>query len=385
MAKKIINIDGPIGNYAFSKQFIRNQLEGHQSDPVLVNVSSLGGDVDHALNIHDQFVKHGNVTCELSGFVASSATFLSLGAKHVRMSKNSFYLIHKAMQWVDEWGTLNEDDITDLIDKLETAKKNVATVTLQIAKMYVAKTGKSLDEIINLMKEEIWLTADEAFDWGFIDAVITPEVVVNHLENSQMVAMVTANGFPSLPRESQTKTTPKNDEDSMFNRLYERLKSSFKNTTEQIPKITIMKKQFDLLNLALDVEKLESVDGHVHLNEQQLEVIDNAIKASEKADQLQNAISEKDTAVTERDAAVTAKATAETDFSNAINLFNAIDNSVAGAETIENKVEAIKALLAKKPGDNASGTQEEVDADLGADSMWNTIDNLPHNQNLDNN
>ena len=161
MATKTIVIDGPIGQYSFSKQFIRNELTGHLKNTVLVKISSLGGSVDDALNIYDQFVEHGNVTAELSAFVASSATLISLGAKTVRMNENSFYLIHKAMNWVDEWGSMNEDEIDLLIARLETQKQQLAKITLQLAKMYVKKTGKTLDEIISLMKQETWLTRSE--------------------------------------------------------------------------------------------------------------------------------------------------------------------------------------------------------------------------------
>ena len=157
MARKTIVIDGPIGAYSYSKQFIRHELEGNQNNPVLITLSSLGGDVDHALNIYDQFVAHGDVTIELSAFVASSATIISLGAKHIRMNENAFYLIHKVWQWVDEWGGMNEDEIEKVIDKLEKTKKDLATVTLQLARMYVKKTGKSLDQIISLMKGERWI------------------------------------------------------------------------------------------------------------------------------------------------------------------------------------------------------------------------------------
>ncbi|OFY94732.1 MAG: hypothetical protein A2491_21750 [Bacteroidetes bacterium RIFOXYC12_FULL_35_7] len=105
MATKTIVIDGPIGQYSFSKQFMRNELSGQSKNPILIKISSLGGSVDDALNIYDQFIEHGSVTAELSAFVASSATLISLGAKTVRMNENSFYLIHKAMNWVDEWGS----------------------------------------------------------------------------------------------------------------------------------------------------------------------------------------------------------------------------------------------------------------------------------------
>ncbi len=169
MATKTIVIDGPIGQYSYSKQFMRNELSGQSKNPILIKISSLGGSVDDALNIYDQFIEHGNVTAELSAFVASSATLISLGAKTVRMNENSFYLIHKAMNWVDEWGTINEDQIDELIAKLEVQKQQLAKITLQLAKMYVKKTGKSLDEITNLMRQQTWLTAEEPLGWGFID------------------------------------------------------------------------------------------------------------------------------------------------------------------------------------------------------------------------
>jgi len=129
MSTKPIVIDGPIGQYSFSRQFMRNELSGQSKNPVLIKISSLGGSVDDALNIYYQFIEHGNITAELSAFVASSATLISLGAKTVRMNENSFYLIHKAMNWVDEWGSMNEDEIDALIAKLETQKQQLAKVT----------------------------------------------------------------------------------------------------------------------------------------------------------------------------------------------------------------------------------------------------------------
>src|SRR5690606_31686628 len=140
MATHTIVIDGYIGGFGYSKQFVRSQMDGHKKDTVTVKISSLGGSVDHALSIFDQFKEHGNVTAELSAFVASAATLISLGAKKVRMNENSFYLIHKPMNWVDEWDTMNEDDIEALIEKLEKQKKELAKITLQMAKMYVRKT-----------------------------------------------------------------------------------------------------------------------------------------------------------------------------------------------------------------------------------------------------
>ncbi|MDP3181062.1 MAG: Clp protease ClpP, partial [Bacteroidota bacterium] len=294
MATKTIVIDGPIGQYSFSKQFIRNELSGQSKNPVLIKISSLGGSVDDALNIYDQFVEHGNVTAELSAFVASSATLISLGAKTVRMNENSFYLIHKAMNWVDEWGSMNEDEIDALIAKLETQKQQLAKVTLQLAKMYVKKTGKTLDEIINLMKQQTWLTADEAKSWGFVDEVFVPEVAVNYLENLQMVAMINSSGYPDPPRQQSQQSQPvfQVDEESIIDRLWNRITNKQKEVTpKNNPK---MKTQFLNVNQVLTVESLESTAEGVFINETQLVAIENRVAL------VQQFIEERDRANTAR-------------------------------------------------------------------------------------
>jgi ATP-dependent Clp protease, protease subunit len=385
MATKEIIIDGYIGNYGYSKQYIRNELSGNSKNAVLVKISSLGGSVDDALNIFDQFVDHGNVTAELSAFVASSATIISLGAKTVRMNENSFYLIHKVMNWVDEWGTMNEDAIEVLINKLEKQKQELAKVTLQIAKMYVKKTGKTLEEITALMKDETWLTAEEAQEWGFIDDVFALDVPQNYLENLQMVAMVTGNGLPALPRKNATQQPAQNsqiDEESFFERIWNRItkkqEDDINNNSQKIVKM----KKFAKLNTALGVDSLESVDKAVSLNEEQLERVEGVLSDNEQA------VADARTAVeTERDTANAERDTAQTDLTNAVEAFDGIDQTVAAAKTPAQKAEAIRTLLAAKPGAAPKGNLDNDDPSGGSNTEedWDTINNLPHNKEVDKN
>jgi len=386
MTTKTIIIDGYIGPYAYSKQFIRNELANQSKNPVLVKISSLGGSVDDALNIYDQFVEHGNVAAELSAFVASSATLISLGAKTVRMNENSFYLIHKAMNWVDEWGTMNEDEIDALIAKLEAQKQQLAKVTLQLAKMYVRKTGTALDEIINLMKQQTWLTAEEALEWGFVDEVFIPEVAVNFLDNQQMVAMINGNGLPEPPRKSMKKASVGDqaepiDEESIFNRIWNRITSKQKEEEKKDvkPQNTMkMKKQFLNVNKVLNIEKLESSDEGVFLNQQQLESIEDRLS------QDQQILAERDAANSARDAALSDRDAARTDLSNAFNPFDAIDPVVASASTPDAKAQAIRTLLAKKPSVQPAGNQDKSDP-VSDEVQWDVINNLPHNKHVDQN
>ena len=385
MPTKEIIIDGYIGNYGYSKQYFRNELSGNSKNPVVAKISSLGGEVDHALNIFDQFVEHGDVTAELSAFVASSATIISLGAKTVRMNENSFYLIHKAMNWVDEWGTMNEDEIEDLISKLEKKKQELAKITLQIAKMYVKKSGKALEEITALMKEEIWLTAEEAKEWGFVDEIFALDAPVNYLDNLQMVAMVTGNGLPSLPRKkdvtNQSKEHPVIDEESFFERIWNRITQKQTEITTNNSKNTKSMKDFAQLNTVLGVENLESVDEAVSLNQEQLELVNVALSDNKQA--VTNARTE---AETQRDTANTERDTAQTNLSNAISAFDSIDKTIADAEKVEDKAAAIRTLLAEKPGSNSEGNKDKKDANNGSSKVnQDVIDALPHNQEFDQN
>jgi ATP-dependent Clp protease, protease subunit len=382
MAKKTMVVDGYIGPYAYSKQFIRQMLENSGEDEIELIVSSLGGRVDHALDIHDQLAQHGNVTVKYTGFNASAATFLSLGAKNIRISENSFYLIHKVSIGIDLYGAYNEDGIDVLIGQLQKEKDENKKMDMRIAVMYAKKSGKTIRDILDLMKKDTWLTAEEALDFGFVDEVFTASKQENLLEDKIKVAMITTSGLPSPLRLSGADpvTLPQMDEESFFQKIWARFtnrrgleerENSHNNTFE-------MKKQYLNVNKVLDVEKLEGEAQGVYLNESQVESLDQRL-ASDAAN-LQTALSERDDAVTQKEAAISG-------LGIAMAAFDAIDETITNANSTEEKVNAIRALLAAKPGVAASGTLENQDSDLtdsiGVDQA--TIDNLPHNKEVDRN
>ena len=328
-------------------------LSGADNDEIEVQISSLGGSVDHAMAIHDRFAQHGKVTAILTGMVASAATILALGANKTRMSQNSMYLIHKAMIGIEIFEKMNEDDIDGLIKQLEKDKNELAKSTLVIARMYATKSGKQVKDILNLMKQETWLTAEKAKEWGFIDEVFNPGKVINYADDKNLVAMLEANGYP-LPE----RITP--DEDTLFNRLHTRFTDLFKNSKHNSP----MKKQFLNLNKVLKVDMLESSEEGIYLNEEQLDTIDLQFAAANQAN--------------------ADKQTAQASLTTAINSLNSIGDSISNAETIEDKVNAIKNLLAQKPGVKPAGIQSKKDPEMKDDGVdWETLNNLSHMKDLD--
>ena len=65
----------------------------------------------------------------------------------------------------------------------------MSKVEQTICSVYQAKTGKSRDEILNLMKDETWMTAEEAVDQGFANEVL------NVSDNAPQVI----NSFEAIP------------------------------------------------------------------------------------------------------------------------------------------------------------------------------------------
>ena len=158
-------------------------------------------------------------------------------------------------------------------------------------------------------------------------------------------------------------------------------------------------KQFTLLNAVLGVPSLESVDEVVSLNEEQLTEIEGALEQTNLVvaerdtafAERDSANAARDLAVTEREAAVAECETAVADRTTAMHelevftsLIEAIDETIAAAPTTEEKVAAISALLAAKPGVKPAGNleKEDPDANLKTEVDWNVIDSLEHNQNV---
>jgi ATP-dependent protease ClpP protease subunit len=372
MAKKIIDIDGYIGSGGYSSQYVKNALRDAGKDDIEVHINSLGGDVSHAIAIKDAFQAHGKVVAIYSGMSASSATIISLGCKEVRMTKDSFYLVHKPMMYIDAWGTLNEDELQDLITKLDNQLESAQKVTLQMAKMYNEKTGKPIKDILDLMKKNTWIGAEDAKTWGFVDEITEPAKVTNYAEDLKLVALLAGNDLPPLPRSADTGSGAAASGDDIAKKVetagdafIQKLKKFFSNhskTDNQMSKPTL----FALLCVALAVDAIEMTDDGVFLNKEQLDKIEAELKKLQDAKTL--AESNLATAKTEKDTAVSALTTANTDKDTAVNSLSAatsamddLDASVKEAKDPAAKVEAIRTLLAKKPGAAATGAQTGSD------------------------
>jgi len=129
-----------------------------------VEIHSYGGSVIVGKGIHDKLLEHpANKTAVIYGVCASAATYAALACQTVQIPANSFFLIHNSTGFC--FG--NAADMQRVTDNLEICDESIAA-------LYAARTGKSVDEIRQIMDEDTWMTGTAAVEMGLADEVIEP-------------------------------------------------------------------------------------------------------------------------------------------------------------------------------------------------------------------
>ena len=193
-----IVIDQQIGWGASSANYVLERLRELKGRPVRVYVSSFGGNVADAFRIQQAFREHGDVTCYLVSFVASAATLLTLGAKRIVLDPSCLYLAHKCSYYIVEYGQMNEDELREAIARLAKNADDLVTIDKVAANLYAARSGKTEEEMVAVMKEARWLSCDEVLRLGLADEVQT--IVSADSQIAQALANISALGLPAIPK-----------------------------------------------------------------------------------------------------------------------------------------------------------------------------------------
>ena len=156
-----IYIFDEIGTYGVTAQDFISEIKGLKDMPINIRINSLGGDVFDGMAMYNVIKRReAKTTVYIEGIAASIATIIALGADEVIMAENSLFMIHNA------WGGTS-GEAKDMRKTAETLDK----ITSELTDIYVKKTGLSYDALAEMMDEESWLNAQEAFDLGFIDTI----------------------------------------------------------------------------------------------------------------------------------------------------------------------------------------------------------------------
>ena len=127
-----------------------------------VKINSGGGMVTAGQEIYSMLRSRHDVQIEIESLAASAASIIAM-AGPCTISPIGMIMIHDVSGWQEG----NHKDLSKMADTLRQYDK-------ALAQAYVEKTGKPIDEILNLMDRETWLTAQRALELGFVDSITEP-------------------------------------------------------------------------------------------------------------------------------------------------------------------------------------------------------------------
>lgn len=328
MNEQVLVMNGVIDSYGWFRYQVEEFLRRNKDNAVRIQLDSYGGDVAEALAISRLLDTHGNVVVEFMGVVASAATWMAFGAKSVEMHQDTLWLCHKCSVSVTKWASLKADQLEAFIKQLQSQQKSAEVIDLTIAQKYLERCQKSgkkknLQDVLNLMEEERYITAADCEEWGFVDKVIPG---FNQSDRTNLANCLANFHLPPIPEPAvPAQATASADSiapafsdstvNSFFNRLSTFLQDLFHKTPEhtdvqvpnmenptdkskekvqtQTPIIDEMNKQFPLLNALLGVTALTAAaDNCASLNEEQLQRIENALKENQSAAEALNGLSD---------------------------------------------------------------------------------------------
>lgn len=185
-----------------------------EGDEIEVYINSPGGVIDVGSEIYTLLRGQNNVKIYITGEACSAASIVAM-AGYCEMSPTALMMVHCVSSGVRG----NHSAMEHMAEVLRTADRALCTA-------YVAKTGMSETEALELMEHETWLTAEQAKERGLIDAIM--------FEESEIMPLVAGPLF-ALPGKEQMEKVK---------RMMEEADES-KNESS----VFLMQKQLDLLKL----------------------------------------------------------------------------------------------------------------------------------------
>lgn len=131
-----------------------------QGEKLTVLINSGGGSVMAGQEIYSMLHGREDVEIKVQSLAGSAASAIAMANKS-EISPVAMLMIHN----VSMSGAAG--DYHDMQKNAEILKQMNAA----LASSYAAKTGKSEEEILKLMDRETWLTANQAWEMGFVDEI----------------------------------------------------------------------------------------------------------------------------------------------------------------------------------------------------------------------
>jgi ATP-dependent protease ClpP protease subunit len=153
-------------------------------DTLEIEINSPGGSVFDGYLIFNEIkalrARGVVVTATINPLAASMGSVIAMAADTVRIVPNGTMMIHDAQMFTGG----NAKQLSKMAKVLD-------DISNEIAGIYAAKTGKTVDEMRALMLDETWLTADESVALGLADAIFDIGAASNTLPPMKLLDRLT--------------------------------------------------------------------------------------------------------------------------------------------------------------------------------------------------
>lgn len=175
-----LHIYGDIGeswwSEAVSAADIRDFLSSTDASIINVRLNTLGGDVFDGLAIHNQLKEHkAKIIIHVDGIAASAGSIIAMAGDEINMPKTSMMMVHNA--WTFAAGNAKD---------FEKVAADLQKINNTIIESYLPRFVGTREELVQLLDDETFLTAEEAVTFGLADVEVDEvkgpaEPVVNTL------------------------------------------------------------------------------------------------------------------------------------------------------------------------------------------------------------
>ncbi|WP_407536870.1 head maturation protease, ClpP-related [Cetobacterium somerae] len=240
-----LRIDGEVGsewwNDTVEREFVR-KLDAVNTGTIRVKINSPGGDVFSGFSIYNNLKKHNSrVEVEVLGLAGSVSSVIAMAGDVVRMPRTASIMIHNPFTPYTSGEAKDLRSRADALDKM----KEMALAA------YTSKAKITKEKISEMMDNTIYLTADEALEYGFIDEIIETDegiTIDGDMLNcaGTMFKMSAFKGFPKEKFPKKIQTQPTGGEEMTKEQLMQQYPELFK----QIIAVGIMQER----------ERLQAID-----------------------------------------------------------------------------------------------------------------------------
>ena len=178
-----------------SPKYIKNKCVEANGEPLDIYINSGGGDIFAGSEIYSEIRNYtGQVKIHVTGLAASAASVIACAAKS-DISPTAMLMVHNV-------SCVASGDYHDMDKQSDVLKKANET----IASAYVAKTGMSIEDALDMMDKETWLSASDAVAKGLVDEIAESK-------NMQLVASYDSGMLPRNVIEKMRNQRLKQDAD----------------------------------------------------------------------------------------------------------------------------------------------------------------------------